>query len=256
MTELSTALLNLTFAIHYAFVLLVIGGPFVGLFDSVRGLDAPFWRTRYPIMISLTITTGIAPLLFAQVSYGSSFYQSFINLHPWPLIFLAGLTVFFYVSYLPRKVKERRFLLLVIGVLQIALLVGAVSFLNALFQGYTHPDGQLEQFWSGEAPGPVLTFVALQFALGIGTTAIYLAIERRSPWLACAIPLTVAGVMTYARHQLRVDARNDRDSYGLLTDLDPAFYLFVACLVAVLASLGYAGRIVIRARRERYGTAG
>ncbi len=45
---------------------------------------------------------------------------------------------------------------------------------------------------------------------------------------------------------------NDRETYGLLTELDPAFYLFVVCLVAVLASLGYAGRIVTRARRERY----
>ena len=100
------------------------------------------------------------------------------------------------------------------------------------------------------------TFVALQFGLGIATTAFYLAAERRSPWLACAIPLAVAGAMTYARHQLRVDALGDRDPTGLLTDLDPAFYLFIICLVAVLASLGYAGRMVIRARRERYGPAG
>ena len=41
---------------------------------------------------------------------------------------------------------------------------------------------------------------------------------------------------------------------GLLTDLDPAFYLFLVCLAAVLASLGYAGRIVFRARRERWST--
>ena len=136
MTDITTVLLNLTFAVHYAFALLLIGGPFVGIVDSVRGLDAPFWRTRYPILISLTITTGIAPLLFAQVSYGGSFYQSFINLHPWPLVFLAGLIVFFYISYLPRKANERRFLLLIIGVGQIVLLVGIVSFLNALFQGY------------------------------------------------------------------------------------------------------------------------
>ena len=154
MTELSMVLLNLTFAVHYAFVLLVLVGPFVGLLDCVRGSYSPFWRIRYPILISLTITTGIAPLLFAQVSYGESFYQSFINLHPWPLIFLAGLTAFFYVSYLPKKAKDRRFLLGVIATIQIALLVGTVSFLNALFQGYTHPDGQLEQFWNGEAPGP------------------------------------------------------------------------------------------------------
>ncbi len=139
--------------------------------------------------------------------------------------------------------------------MQIALLVGAVSFLNALFQGYTHPDAQLEQFWNGEAPGPVPTFVALQFALGLTTTVVYLFAQRRSQWLACAFPLAVAGAMTYIRHQLRIDALGDRDPCGLLTDLDPAFYLFVVCLVAVLAILGYAGRMVIRARRERYRSA-
>ncbi len=65
----------------------------------------------------------------------------------------------------------------------------------------------------------------------------------------------VASAMTYIRHQLRVDALGDRDPSGLLTELDPAFYLFVVCLVAVLAIVGYAGRMVIRARRERYRSA-
>ena len=58
MTELSTALLNVTFAIHYALVLLILGGPFLGMLDIVRGRDAPFWRTQYPILISLTIREG------------------------------------------------------------------------------------------------------------------------------------------------------------------------------------------------------
>ena len=155
MTELSTTLLNLTFAVHYAFVLLVLGGPFVGLLDCVRGSYSPFWRIRYPILISLTITTGIAPLLFAQVSYGQSFYQSFINLHPWPLVFLAGLTAFFYVSYLPRKAKDRRFLLLIIASSQIVLLVGVArgressgSSAYSRSASPLSPDGWFSRFWS------------------------------------------------------------------------------------------------------------
>ena len=92
-----------TFALHYAFVLLLVGIPLLAIVQRLRGrLDGAAWvflRGPYPILISLTITTGVAPLLFSQVAFHRLFYLSFIALHPLPLIGLGLLILFFYLAY-------------------------------------------------------------------------------------------------------------------------------------------------------------
>ena len=72
-------LLIITFLLHYAFVMILIGTPVIALIETVikrkdKSLAWEFLRSKYPVCISLAITTGIAPFLFAQVTFNERFY--------------------------------------------------------------------------------------------------------------------------------------------------------------------------------------
>ena len=98
-----------TFAVHVVGVNVVLGSSILGTiasFDLDRAFGrgvARFFAEVNTWAISLTITFGIAPLLFLQVLYGQFFYTSSILMAwPWFLV-LVFLTVayygFYYVSF-------------------------------------------------------------------------------------------------------------------------------------------------------------
>jgi hypothetical protein len=103
---LLAALLHLTFVLHLIFMNFVLAGtPFLVLLGAWR--KPCEFRVRLkqkmmailPVAISLTITTGIAPLLFVQALYGQFFYTANILLGWRWLISLALLIVAFYLAY-------------------------------------------------------------------------------------------------------------------------------------------------------------
>lgn len=106
--ELLQLLLIVTFAVHYAFLGAALGGAaFVtlgGLFGRGNSLGRSSLVARtlarpLPVVISFAISSGVAPLLFVQVLYGSFFYTSNILLGFRWLALLVLLLAGFYGSY-------------------------------------------------------------------------------------------------------------------------------------------------------------
>lgn len=82
-------LLVFTFILHVIPMNLVLGGSIAAAFSLWRGQEtlARKLLKMLPVATALTITLGIAPLLFLQVLYGQFFYSSAILLAvPWLLV--------------------------------------------------------------------------------------------------------------------------------------------------------------------------
>lgn len=102
-------LLVFTFFLHLLFMNLTLGGTLLAAFahfrsggrqDDFRGVASGRLMKINTFGISLTITTGIAPLLFIQVLYQQYFYTATILLAPVWLAMLLLLTVGYYAAYL------------------------------------------------------------------------------------------------------------------------------------------------------------
>ena len=99
------ALWLVTFAVHVVGVNVVLGASILGTlasFDRDRAFGRPVARLLAEIntwAISLTITFGIAPLLFLQVLYGRLFYSATVILAPAWLGLLLLLMAAYYLTY-------------------------------------------------------------------------------------------------------------------------------------------------------------
>jgi hypothetical protein len=102
-------LLVFTFFLHLIFMNLTLGGTLLAVIahlksggrrDDYRGVLAGRLTAINTYGISLTITSGVAPLLFIQVLYQQYFYTATILLAPVWLAMLVLLTVGYYAAYL------------------------------------------------------------------------------------------------------------------------------------------------------------
>ena len=102
-------LLVFTFFLHLIFMNLTLGGTLLavvahlksgGRRDDFRGVLAGRLMAINNYGISLTITTGVAPLLFIQLIYQQYFYTATILLAPVWFGMLVLLTVGYYAAYL------------------------------------------------------------------------------------------------------------------------------------------------------------
>lgn len=105
-------LLHLTFLIHLVLMNFLVGGAVIALVERWRvwrsgeqsdlgpSRDLARWiETRLPTAFALTVTFGVAPLLFVQTLYGHLFYTSSVVMAwPWLLVILI-LLVSYYFSY-------------------------------------------------------------------------------------------------------------------------------------------------------------
>lgn len=106
---LLTALLLLTFVLHILAMNVTLGGTIIAAASDLWGRRRSSERHRrlardifqvLPIAVALTVTLGVAPLLFIQVIYGQLFYtSSIIMAWPWLLVF-AIVIVAYYGVYL------------------------------------------------------------------------------------------------------------------------------------------------------------
>jgi hypothetical protein len=102
-------LLVFTFFLHLVFMNLTLGGTLLavvahlksgGRRDDFRGVLASRLMAINNYGISLTITTGVAPLLFIQLIYQQYFYAATILLAPVWFAMLVLLTAGYYAAYL------------------------------------------------------------------------------------------------------------------------------------------------------------
>lgn len=94
-----------TFALHLIPMNLVLGGGILALWSAFRAHGHPhhvrlarWWAGLFPVAVALTITTGVAPLLFLQVLYGPFFFSSSI-LMAWPWLAVVALLLLAYYGF-------------------------------------------------------------------------------------------------------------------------------------------------------------
>ncbi|MCS6829623.1 MAG: hypothetical protein RMM08_02025 [Armatimonadota bacterium] len=95
-------LLVFTFILHILAMNLLAGGTTIMAISLRKGKDSPFHAElakrlskALPVTMSLTITLGIAPLLFVQVLYGQAFYTASV-LMAWPWLSVIALVLLAY----------------------------------------------------------------------------------------------------------------------------------------------------------------
>lgn len=96
-------LLVFTFVLHILAMNLLVGGLVVMSISLWKGKGSPFHAElakrlskALPVVMSLTITLGVAPLLFVQVLYGQAFYTaSILMAWPWLLVVLLILLAYY-----------------------------------------------------------------------------------------------------------------------------------------------------------------
>ena len=98
-------LLVATFALHLVPMNLVLGGSVLALWSALRATRSPhharlarWWARLFPVAVALTITSGVAPLLFLQVLYGPFFFSSSI-LMAWPWLGIIPLLLLGYYGF-------------------------------------------------------------------------------------------------------------------------------------------------------------
>ena len=103
------ALLLLTIFLHLVPMNLVLGGSIIGAIARVRGRrpDRPHEARlahiavkAMPVLISVTVTLGVAALLFLQVLYGRLFFTSAVVMGWWWLSVIGLLILTYYAAYL------------------------------------------------------------------------------------------------------------------------------------------------------------
>ena len=94
-----------TFALHLIPMNLVLGGGILALWSAFRAHGHPhharlarWWANLFPVAVALTITSGVAPLLFLQVLYGPFFFSSSI-LMAWPWLGIIPLLLLAYYGF-------------------------------------------------------------------------------------------------------------------------------------------------------------
>jgi hypothetical protein len=137
---IAQALTVLTLALHWAFLATAIGGALTLLVARWLGQRDPALRVQravvpaLPLCLSLAMTIGVAPLLFAQVLYGNFFYVANILQGWWWLGLLGIVIVIFYLLYnawrhvaSDRPAKSRTLLTAVV----LAVVAGTILIANA-----------------------------------------------------------------------------------------------------------------------------
>ncbi len=239
MNTIYIPLLVITFALHYSFVQLLLGTPIIALYLRLTGnfnhsSSWTFIKHHYPICISLTITTGVAPLLFSQVLFHRNFYQSFINMYPFPLMILFVIAVLFYNSYLIQKVEKYVVLLLVI---QISLLFLCVLFFTSLTNNISHPELFESHYWSQSLPALYWKRLPIHYLFGIIGSGIFFTFSHKSMIVRSLILFMSGLIMAIYREKIRIQILDDSFPLPINNSMDSTFFLFMISLIVMISVL-------------------
>lgn len=242
-------LFGVTWAVHYAFIMLLVGTPLLALVQKLRGQEGPngpwqFFRSQYPFLLSMTITTGIAPLLFSQVLFHRAFYQTFINLHPWPLLLLALLTVLFYAAYLLPHARTAAVPLTVL----IALIpLTVILFWSTLYASIGHAGELAAAYWAQRPPTVYWQMWPVHVATALVGAGLFFGLAGKLNYLWRGLLLVVLAVPEAVHREIvRQRWLGEQMPAFLPTHLDPAFFVFLVCFVVMGAALVYSVRLAFR----------
>ncbi len=125
---------DLTFLIHIVFMNVVLGGTLIllaGGFGPVREQRLGHALVaKTPTMLALTITFGVAPLLFVQVILGHMFYTSSILMATAWILIIPILILAYYGSYLFKLNHDQNSGLAALGML---LMVAGLLYISFMF---------------------------------------------------------------------------------------------------------------------------
>jgi len=96
-----------TFTIHILLMNVILGGSLLLIFTRLKYQRETFDQAapsalvwKIPTMFALTVTFGVAPLLFLQVLYGHLFYSSSILMAVFWILIIPGLVIAYYGAYI------------------------------------------------------------------------------------------------------------------------------------------------------------
>jgi hypothetical protein len=114
-------LLHLTFVLHLVLMNFLVGGAVIAMIERGRAWRsgdehatsesralARWFEKKLPTAFALTVTFGVAPLLFVQTLYGQFFYSSSVVMG-WPWLFLIVLLLVTYSLTYALSWKGQRF---------------------------------------------------------------------------------------------------------------------------------------------------
>jgi hypothetical protein len=128
-----------TFIIHLLFMNVVVGGCLIALFSRLKGSDLPLneslhgsFVNKIPSILALTITFGVAPLLFIQVLYGNFIYSSSILMAVYWILVIPMLIIAYYGVYIHARkyVTSRNLSIAVLAVSFVILIYIMMIYVN------------------------------------------------------------------------------------------------------------------------------
>lgn len=126
-----------TFIIHMVFVNVVLGGILLLLYNRLfkpsETASNPFQNTlttKIPTMFALSVTFGVAPLLFMQVLYGHFFYSSSVIMAVAWILVIPSLIIAYYGIYIYKQSRDKKSSLATISLAIAAGLVLYIAFIE------------------------------------------------------------------------------------------------------------------------------
>ncbi|UCH96081.1 MAG: hypothetical protein JSV88_04305 [Candidatus Aminicenantes bacterium] len=128
-----------TLIIHLLFMNVVVGGCIITFFSRLKASDQPLSESlhgsfvkKIPSLLALTITFGVAPLLFIQVLYGHFIYSSSILMAVYWLLVIPLLIIAYYGIYIHagKYVTSRWLSIAALGISSVILIYIMITYVN------------------------------------------------------------------------------------------------------------------------------
>jgi hypothetical protein len=128
-----------TLIIHLLLMNIVVGGCIIAFFSRLKASDQPLTESlhgsfvkKIPSVLALTITFGVAPLLFIQVLYGHFIYSSSILMAVYWLLVVPLLIIAYYGIYIHARkyVSSRGLSIAALGVSSVILIYIMITYVN------------------------------------------------------------------------------------------------------------------------------
>ena len=125
----------LLFTVHILLVNIILGGSLIALTNVLRrgnvgekSLQGPLTH-RLPVFFALTVTMGVAPLLFVQVIYGHFFYTSSILMAKYWIAIIPLIIIAYYSAYIYIKSHNPHSMIAVIALVSMVMILFYIAFM-------------------------------------------------------------------------------------------------------------------------------
>ncbi len=128
-----------TLIIHLLFMNVVVGGCIIAFFSRLKASSQPLAESlpgafikKIPSILALTITFGVAPLLFIQVLYGHFIYSSSVLMAVYWILVIPFLIIAYYGVYIhaQKYLDSRGLSVAALGVSSVLLIYIMMTYVN------------------------------------------------------------------------------------------------------------------------------